>query len=52
MNRFPQDQGRLDEAYTGGGRDGDEGKVVGEGWSGGCGGNHPQTASSMSSGSL
>jgi hypothetical protein len=36
---------------VGGGRDSDEGNVVGEGWSGG-GGDRPRMASSMSSGSL
>jgi hypothetical protein len=52
MNKFPHDQGWLRNKYAGGGRDSDEGKVVGEGWSGGCGGDCPRTASSVSSGSL
>jgi hypothetical protein len=52
MNKFPHNRGWLCETYTGGGHDGDEGKVVGEGWSGGCGGDHPRMASSMSLGSL
>jgi hypothetical protein len=51
MNRFPHDHGRLHDKYVGGGRDGDNGKVVGVGGSGGCGGDRPQKASSMSSGS-
>jgi hypothetical protein len=38
--------------YTGGSHDGDKGKVVEEGLSGGCGSDCPRTASSMSSGSL
>jgi hypothetical protein len=52
MNKFPHDRGWLHETYTGGGRNGDEGKVVGEGWSGGCGGDRPRMASSMLSGLL
>jgi hypothetical protein len=52
MNKFPHDRGQLRDEYVGGGRDIDEGKVVGEGWSGGCGGDCPQTASSMLSGLL
>jgi hypothetical protein len=52
MNKFPHDRGRLHDKYVGGGRNGNEGKVVGEGWSGGCGGDCPRTASLMSSGSL
>jgi hypothetical protein len=51
MNKFPQDRGRLRDKYAGGGRDGDKGKVVGEGWSGECGGDHPRMANSMLSGS-
>jgi hypothetical protein len=52
MNKFPHDQGWLCEAYTGGGCDGNEDKVVDEGLSGGCGGDHPRTASLMLSGLL
>jgi hypothetical protein len=52
MSKFPHDQGWLREMYMGGGHDGNEGKVVDEGWSGGCGGDCSQTASSMLSGSL
>jgi hypothetical protein len=51
MNKFPQDCGRLRDKYAGGGHDSDKGKVVGDGWSGGCGGDCPRMASSMSSGS-
>jgi hypothetical protein len=51
MNKFPHDHGQLRDKYAGGGHDGDEGKVVGEGWSGDCGGDRPRTASSTSSGS-
>jgi hypothetical protein len=51
MNRFPHDRGRLRNKYVGGGCDGDNGKVVGIGGSGGCGGDCPRKASSMSSGS-
>jgi hypothetical protein len=52
INKFPHDRGQLHEMYTEGGRDSDKGKVVDEGLSGGCGSDHPQTASSMLSGSL
>jgi hypothetical protein len=52
MNKFPHDRGRLCDKYAGGGRNSDEGQVVGEGWSGGCGGDHPRTASSTMLGSL
>jgi hypothetical protein len=51
MNRFPHDRGRLRDKYVGGGRDGDNGKVVGVGGSGGCGGECPWKVSSTSSGS-
>jgi hypothetical protein len=51
MNRFPHDRGWLCDKYAGG-RDGDDGKVVGVGGSGGCGGDRPRKASSTSSGSL
>jgi hypothetical protein len=49
MKRFPHHRGQLCDKYAGGGCDGDEGKVVGKGWSDGCGGDHPRTASSTSS---
>jgi hypothetical protein len=49
MNKFPHDRGQLCKAYMGGGHDGDKGKVVDEGLSGGCGSDRPRTASSMSS---
>jgi hypothetical protein len=52
MNKFPHDRGWLHDKYAGGGCDGDEGKVVGDGWSGGCGGDCPRMVNSMSSGSL
>jgi hypothetical protein len=52
MNRSPHDCGWLRNKYAGGGRNGDEGKVVGGGWSGDCGGDRPLMASSTSSGSL
>jgi hypothetical protein len=52
MNKFPHDRGWLRETYTGGGRDGNEGKVVDEGLSRGCGGDYPQMASLMLLGSL
>jgi hypothetical protein len=52
MNRSPHDRGRLRDKYAGGGRDGDEGKVLDEGMSGDCGGDRPRTANSTSSGSL
>jgi hypothetical protein len=51
MNRFPHDRGQLRDKYAGGGRDGNEGKVVDGGWSGECGGDRPRMANSMSSGS-
>jgi hypothetical protein len=51
MNRFPHNRGWLRDKYVGGGRDGDNGKVVGVGGSGGCGGERPRKASSTSSGS-
>jgi hypothetical protein len=51
-NRFPHDRGRLRDKYAGGGRDGDEGKVVDVGMSGDCGGDCPRAANSTSSGSL
>jgi hypothetical protein len=51
MNKSPHDRGRLRDKYAGGGRDGDEGRVVGVGGSGGCGGERPRKASSTSSGS-
>jgi hypothetical protein len=41
MNKFPQDRGQLCDKYAGGGRNSDEGKVVEEGLSGGCGGDRP-----------
>jgi hypothetical protein len=49
MNRFPHDRGQLRDKYVGGGRDGDGGKVVGVGGSGG--GDRPRKASSTLSGS-
>jgi hypothetical protein len=52
MNRSPHDRGRLRNKYAGGGRDGDKGKVLGEGMSGDCGGDCPRTANSTSLGSL
>jgi hypothetical protein len=52
MNRFPHDCGRLRDKYAGGGRNGDDGKVVGVGGSGGCGGERPLKASLTFSGSL
>jgi hypothetical protein len=52
MNRSPHDRGWLRDKYAGGGRDGDEGKVVDVGMSGDCGGDRPRMANSMSSGSL
>jgi hypothetical protein len=51
MNKFPHDRGWLRDKYAGGGRDGNKGKVVDEGWSGGYGGDRPRTASSTSLGS-
>jgi hypothetical protein len=51
MNKFPQDCGQLHNKYAGGGRDSDEGKVAGDGWSGVCGGDRPRLANSISSGS-
>jgi hypothetical protein len=51
MNKFPQDCGRLRDKYVGGGCDGNEGKVVGDGWSGVCDGDRPRLANSISSGS-
>jgi hypothetical protein len=51
MNKFPHEQGQLHDKYAGEGCNSDEGKVMGEGWSGGCGGDRPQMASSTSLGS-
>jgi hypothetical protein len=50
MNKFPHDRGQLRDKYAGGGRDGDKGKVVGDGWSGGCGGDRPRIVNLMLSG--
>jgi hypothetical protein len=51
INKFLHDQGQLREAYPGGGRDGDEGKMVEDGMSGG-GSEQPLIANSTMLSSL